>query len=77
MEIKILGTNCCSNCSLLEKNTRKAVEELKLKADVEKITDITKIMEYGVMSIPALVVDKKVVSYGKVLSSEEIKKLLK
>ena len=76
MKIKILGTGC-PNCKFLEANTKKALEELNKKAEVEKITDIAKIMGYSVMSTPALVVDEKVVSYGKVLSSEEIKKLLK
>ena len=76
MEIKILGSGC-PNCKVLEANAKKAVKELKIKARIEKITDIAKIMEYGVMSTPALVVDEKVVSYGRVLSSEEIKKLLK
>jgi small redox-active disulfide protein 2 len=76
MKIKILGSGC-PNCKVLEANAKKAVKELKIKARIEKITDIAKIMEYGVMSTPALVVDEKVVSYGRVLSSEEIKKLLK
>jgi len=76
MKIKVLGSGC-PNCKILEANTKKALEELKIKADVEKVTDIAKIMEYGVMSTPALVIDKKVVSYGRVLTSEEIKKFLK
>jgi len=76
MQLKILGMGC-PNCKILETNAKKAVKELKIKADIEKVTDITKIMEYGVMSTPALVVNKKVVSSGKVLSSEEIKKFLK
>jgi len=76
MKIKVLGSGC-PNCKVLEANTKKALEELKIKADVEKVTDITKIMEYGVMSTPALVVNEKVVSYGRVLSPDEIKKLLK
>jgi len=76
MKIKILGSGC-PNCKVLEANAKKAVAEMKIKTDIEKVTDITKIMEYGVMSTPALVVDEKVVSYGRVLSSEEIKKLLK
>lgn len=75
MKIKILGTGCPS-CKVLEKNTENAVSELKISADIEKVTDIAKIMEYGVMSTPAIVVDEKVISYGKVLSSGEIKKLL-
>ena len=76
MKIKILGSGC-PNCKVLEANVKKAVEEMKIKADVEKVTDIEKIMEYGIMSTPALVIDEKVVSYGKVLTSEEIKKLLR
>jgi len=76
MKIKILGTGC-PNCKVLERNTKEAVENLKLKAEIEKVTDISKIMKYGVMSTPALVIDEKVVSYGKVLSSDEIKKLLR
>jgi small redox-active disulfide protein 2 len=76
MQIKILGSGC-PNCKLLEANVLKAIKEMKIKANVEKVTDIAKIIEYGVMSTPALVIDEKVVSYGKVLTSEEIKKLLK
>jgi small redox-active disulfide protein 2 len=76
MKIKILGTGC-PNCKILEANTKKALEELKKKAEVEKITDISEIMSYGIMSTPALVIEDKVVSYGRVLTSEEIKKFLK
>jgi len=76
MKIKILGTGC-PNCLVLEANTRKAVDDMKIKASMEKVTDIAKIMEYGVISTPALVVNEKVVSYGRVLSPEEIKKLLR
>lgn len=76
MKIKILGTGC-PNCKALEANTLKALEELGIKAEIEKITDIAKIMEYGIMSTPGLVIDEKVISYGKVLNLNEIKKLLK
>jgi len=76
MKIKILGSGC-PNCKVLEANAKKAVAEMKIKADIEKVTDITKIIEYGVMSTPALVVNEKVVSYGRILSPEEIKKFLK
>ena len=61
MKIKILGSGC-PNCKILEANTKKAIEELKIKADVEKVTDIAKIIEYNLMSTPALVIDDKVVS---------------
>ncbi|VVB77822.1 Thioredoxin [uncultured archaeon] len=76
MRIKVLGSGC-PNCKILEANVKKAVNEKKIKVNIEKVTDIAKIMEYGVMSTPALVIDEKVVSYGKVLTSEEIKRLLK
>jgi small redox-active disulfide protein 2 len=75
MTIKILGTGC-PNCQNLEKNTKQALEELKMKAEVEKVTDMEKIMGYGIMSLPAIVADEKVISYGTVPSVEEIKKLL-
>jgi small redox-active disulfide protein 2 len=73
--IKVLGTGC-SKCKSLEKATLQAVEELKLNAVVTKVEDIVEIMKYGVMSTPALVVDEKVLVYGKVPSSNEIKELL-
>lgn len=75
MNIKVLGTGCAS-CKTLEKNVRTAVTEMKLQASIEKIEDIQKIMEYGVMSTPALVIDEKVVSAGKKLSLTEIENLL-
>lgn len=75
MNIAILGTGC-PNCQKLEQNTRQALKELKVDAKVDKITDIQKIMSYGIMSTPAIVADGKVVSYGLVPSVEEIKKLL-
>ena len=76
MKIKVLGSGC-PNCKVLEANAKKALDEMKKKASVEKVTDMVKIIEYGVMSTPALVVDGKVVSSGRVLSPEEIKKFLK
>lgn len=75
MIIKVLGTGC-SKCSKLEENTKKAIEELKIDASIEKVTDFKKIIKYGVMQTPALVIDDKVVAAGKVLSVEEIKKFL-
>lgn len=75
MEIKILGTSC-SNCRNLEKATREAVAELNIEATVVKEEDITKIMGYGIMRTPALVVDEKVLLYGRVPSVKEIKELL-
>ncbi|MGE3063550.1 MAG: thioredoxin family protein [bacterium] len=76
MKIEILGTGC-PKCKKLEENTKKAVEELKIDAEVIKVTDIKEIMKYKVMMTPALVVDGKVILSGRVLSSEGIKPLLK
>ena len=74
-EIKILGPGCMK-CVQLYENAKKAVEELKIDYTIEKVTDIQKIMDYGVMMTPALVINGEVKSSGKVLSPEEIKKLL-
>ncbi|MEI8048731.1 MAG: thioredoxin family protein [Bacteroidota bacterium] len=75
MEIKILGTGC-SNCKNLEKATREAVAELNLDTTVVKEEDIVKIMSYGIMRTPALVLDEKVLFYGRVPSVSEIKEML-
>ena len=74
--IKILGSGC-AKCAALEKAVRTAAEELKLNWPIAHVTDWTEIAAYGVMSTPALVVKGKVVSYGKVLSVDEAKTLLK
>jgi len=75
MTIKILGSGCPS-CKKLEANAKKAIAEMGLNAEIIKEEDFEKIMAYGVMSTPALVVDEEVKSYGKVTSVKEIKKLL-
>ncbi|HPT13432.1 MAG TPA: thioredoxin family protein [Bacteroidales bacterium] len=75
MEIKILGTGC-TNCKNLEKATMDAVAELNLDASVVKEEDIVKIMSYGIMRTPALVVNEKVMVYGRVPSVNEIKEIL-
>jgi small redox-active disulfide protein 2 len=74
MNIKILGTGC-SKCKTLEKLTRDAVTEMGLSAEIEKVEDIIKIMNYGVMSTPALVVDEKIILSGRVPSPAEIKEI--
>ena len=74
-KIEILGTGC-QKCVKLAKNTEEAVGEKIGDYEIEKVTDLKKIMEYGVMMTPGLVVDGRVVSVGKVLSADEIKKLL-
>lgn len=75
MNIKVLGTGC-PNCKTLEERTRNIVGELGLQATVSKEEDILKIMEYGVMRTPALVVNDKVVVSGRIPSDKEIKELL-
>ncbi len=75
MNIKVLGTGC-PKCKSLEKLTKDIISELNIEADVEKVEDIVKIMEYGIMKTPGLVVNGKVVVSGRLPSSDEIKKLL-
>ncbi len=74
-KIEILGTGC-QKCVKLAKNAEEAVKGTGEEYEIEKITDLTKIMSYGVMMTPGLVLNGKVVSVGKVLSPDEIKKLL-
>lgn len=76
MNLKILGTGC-KKCKQLEENTRAAIAQASVDADVEKVTELKDIMNYGVMMTPALVIDEKVVSVGKVLDVDEILKLIK
>lgn len=73
--IKVLGAGCKS-CHEMYENAKQAVNNMGLNIEVEYITDMKKIMEYGVMSMPALVVNEKVVSQGKVLKPDDINKLL-
>jgi len=75
MIIKILGTGC-PKCKKLEESVRKAVESTGVEATIEKVTEINDIMNFGVMITPALVINEKVVSTGKVLSIDEIQKYL-
>ena len=71
MIIKVLGTGC-SNCKNLEKATQVAISEMAIKAEIVKEEDIQKIMAYGIMRTPALVIDEKVALYGRVPSVKEI-----
>ena len=75
MIIKVLGMGC-SSCKKLEKNTKEALKQLNRNDEVVKITDMSEIMGYGVMSLPALVFDEKVMTYGVIPSVEAIKKIL-
>ncbi|MFN2145328.1 MAG: thioredoxin family protein [Anaerolineales bacterium] len=75
LKIKILGTGC-PNCKRLEQETRKAVSNLAIDAEFEKVTDYQKIMEYDILSTPGLVINEKVVSSGKIPSQSELISLL-
>lgn len=73
--VKVLGAGCKS-CHDQYENAKDAVKAMKLPVEVEYITDMQKVMEYGVMSMPAIVVNEKVVSMGKVLKAADVEKLL-
>ena len=73
--VKVLGSGC-DKCRALEKAAIEALKESGREPRVQHVTDFAEIAKYGVMQTPALVVDGKVVSYGKVLSKEEVLKLL-
>lgn len=75
MKIKVLGPGC-KNCVTLEANTKAALAELDIEAEIEKITDFAEIAKYGIMSTPGLVIDEKVVSFGKVLKPKDIVKII-
>ncbi|MEI6346505.1 MAG: thioredoxin family protein [Bacteroidota bacterium] len=75
MNIKVLGTGC-SNCKTLEKSVYNALAEMNYSATVEKVEDIQKIMGYGIMRTPGLVIDEKVVLSGKVPSTKELIELI-
>ncbi len=73
--VKVLGTGC-AKCNALEASTKAALEQLGMDAKIDHVTDFAQIAAYGVMTTPALVVDGKVVSYGKVLKTDEVVKIL-
>ena len=71
-KIEILGMGC-ANCKRLEENVRKAVSELGLKVEIEKVTEIGKIIERGVMATPALAFDGRIVCSGRIPDVAELK----
>lgn len=75
MNIKILGSGC-SNCAKMEKAAREAVADLGISADIEKVEDVARIMSYGVMSTPALVVNEQVKLAGKVPNKTKVIEIL-
>lgn len=74
--VKILGSGC-AKCNQLEANTLEALQQLGMDTAIDHITDFTQIAAYGVMTTPALVVDSKVISFGKVLKTEDVAAILK
>lgn len=75
MDIKVLGTGC-AKCKSLEKLTREVVAESGIEADIQKVEDILKIMQFGVMNTPALVINQKVVLSGRLPSAGELKEII-
>ncbi len=75
MLVQVLGAGC-AKCTKLKENAEQAIKELGIEAKVEKIEDINVITGFGVMMTPALAVDGEVKSVGKLLSSEDIQKIL-
>lgn len=73
--IVILGSGC-AKCNALEKAVLQALNEMNISMEIMHITDFAQIASYGVMSTPALLIHGKIVSYGKVLSVEEVKQIL-
>ena len=70
--IKILGKDGCRNCSTMFQNTIDILAEKNIAADCQHVTDLHQILAFGVMSLPGLVINDKVVSYGKILSKNDI-----
>ena len=73
--VKILGSGC-KKCNELEANTRQALIQLGMDTAIDHVTDFTQIASFGVMTTPALVIDGKVVAYGKVLKTDEVINIL-
>jgi small redox-active disulfide protein 2 len=71
MIVKILGTGC-KKCQTLEAKVREVVQQNNINAEVEKVTDLTAIMSYGIMMTPGLVIDEKVKSYGTIPKDDQI-----
>lgn len=74
-EVKVLGSGC-AKCNALEAATKEALVELGIDTNIEHVTDFAEIAAYGVMTTPALVIDGKVASFGKVLKKDEVVKIL-
>ena len=75
MKIEVFGVGC-AKCVSLEKSVREAVKQMNIKAEIVKVTDIEAMVENNIMSTPALAVDGKVVSTGKILSVQDVVAIL-
>lgn len=75
MDIKVLG-GCCKKCGVLYDIVSEVVNEHEISATIEKVDDPIEVAKYGVMATPGIVIDGKVVSYGKMLKKEEVIKLI-
>lgn len=71
LTIKVLGSGC-ANCKRLEQIARKVIEEMSIEAEVVKVTEYPDIMKYNIMSTPGLVINEKVVSYGRIPTPAEV-----
>ncbi len=76
MNIKVLGPGCM-NCVTLEKRTWEAIKKLNLEAEIEKITDYDKILSYGIVRTPGLLIDNKIAVQGRVPTVEQIQEIIK
>ncbi len=76
MIIKVLGTGC-SKCLTLENKVREVIKQNSIEAEVEKVTQINDIMKYGIMMTPGLVINEKVVSFGKIPQENQILEWIK
>lgn len=76
MHIKVLGP-MTKQCELLLQNTAIAAKKLKCQAEFERVNDLKRVVAYGVMALPALVIDEKVVAVGSVLRVEELMEIIK
>ncbi|WP_461812573.1 thioredoxin family protein [Faecalimonas sp.] len=75
MNIKVIGTGC-DKCDKLYENVMRAVEEMSVATTVEKVEDLMEIVKLGVMTSPTLMIDGKVVSVGRVMKKDEVKKYI-
>ncbi|GAB4137485.1 MAG: thioredoxin family protein [Ignavibacteriales bacterium] len=76
MNIKVLGPGC-SNCINLENRTREALKQLNLNAQIEKVTDYSEILSYGLVRTPGLIINNKIVVQGSVPTVEQLKDTIK